>query len=130
MVSALAECYIVTLPGDRGYSRPGTAAGPRVGRKRHREQKGRMTMQQASRARRSGGTAPPGRSRRHAIAAIALVLFVALPVAAWGQGSGQGISGQGTVAPSAVPETAKPAGANPASNLANSPASAAAAERT
>src|SRR5262249_7771878 len=119
-----------TLPGDRGYSRPGTAAGPRVGRKRHREPKGRMTMQHASCARRSGGTAPPGGSRRHAIAAIAMVLFMALPVAAWGQGSGQGFSGQGTAAPSAVPETAQPAGANPAANPANSLASAAAAERT
>src|SRR5262249_53346532 len=108
---------------------------------RHREQKGRMTMQQASRARRSGGTAPPGRGRRHAIAAIAMVLCFTAPLAAQGQSSSQGISGQGTAAPTGVPASsaapsgpAQPAGANPtpmaapaAANPANSPASA---ERT
>src|SRR5262249_554610 len=129
-------CYITR--GSRIFPRPTCRArglGPRAGRKRHREQKGRMTMQQASRARRSGGTAPPGRSRRHAIAAIAMVLCFTPPLAAQGQASGQGIWGQGTTAASGAP--ASSAGANPtpmaapsASNPTNSPAPAGAAERT
>src|SRR6516162_5496565 len=140
MVSARAECYIVTLPGDRSYSRGLHArhrdpAGQELGRSRT---KGTHDMQQASCARQSGGTARPGRSGRHAIATIVMVLCLMAPFAAQGQGSGQGISGQGTAAPNAVPassaapsETAQPVGANPApmaapsaSNPANSPAAA------
>src|SRR5262249_44810789 len=124
----MLHCYITR--GSRIFSRATFRApglGSRIGRKRHREQKGRMTMQQASRARRSGGTAPTGRSRRGAIAAIAMVLCLTAPFAAQGQGSGQGIStqgisGQGTAAPSGVP--ASSAGANP------TPMAAPSAERT